>query len=265
MKIGFKRHTTGNLVYYTIPSFDNTGVVKHCFTTRLGGVSTGETSSLNLGFNKNDMHENVLENYSIIGGALGIDPQKLVFSNQVHKDVVRIITSADCGKGITRQNDIVGVDALVCGESGVPFITFYADCVPLFFLDPEKKVTALTHSGWRSTVKNIAANTVAEMSNEFGCKPSDLLVGIGPSIGSCHFEVDAEVAVVFSDAYKRKVGDKYHIDLWSMILKQLTNAGVKDGNITLAGVCTYCNSGEFFSHRADNGKTGSLAALMEIR
>lgn len=264
MQKGFTRHTKDGLTYYTIPSFDATGLVRHCFTTRYGGVSKGETSSMNLGFNTNDTRENVLQNYDIIGSEIGIDAQRLVFSDQTHHDKVRIITSADCGKGISCESDIVSTDAFVCAEPNVPFITFYADCVPLYFLDPIKKVAALAHSGWRGTVKQIGSKTIDVMKNEFGCDPQDILVGIGPSIGQCHFEVDCEVAKLVDQEFVIKKDDKYYIDLWGVIMKQLALSGIKDENITLANICTYCNNDEFFSHRITGDKRGKLGAIMQL-
>jgi len=264
MQTGFTRHTKDDIAYYTIPAFDHAGIVKHCFTTRLGGVSTGDVSGMNLGFKCGDVRESVMENYNIIGDMLGIDVQRFVLSDQVHEDTVRIITSADCGKGISRESDIIGVDALVCAEPNIPFITFYADCVPLFFLDPVKRVAAMAHSGWRSTVKQIGIKTLEAMANAFGCAPKDILAGIGPSIGHCHFEVGSEVAEHFEDEFAKSRGGKYDIDLWGVIAEQLKSAGVQDEHITLAGLCTACHTDEFYSYRAEHGKVGRLAAIMQI-
>lgn len=263
MQYGFERNEAGRLVYYTIPAFERTGLVRHCFTTRLGGVSEGEAASLNLGFQRRDKRENVLENYRIVADAIGVEAGKLVASNQVHGDTVRIVTAADCGKGIVRESDIVGVDALVCSEADVPMVTYYADCVPVFFLDPHARVAALAHSGWRSTVRRISVKVIEAM-RQLGCVPGDILVGIGPSIGQCHFEVDADVAEQFEAQFVLARGEKYYVDLWGVIAGQLRSAGVRDENITLASLCTFCHHDEFYSHRADHGKTGSLAAIMQL-
>lgn len=272
MDIAFEHHQVGTLEYLTIPSFDKTGLVKHCFTTRLGGVSTGECHSLNLGFNRNDTWENVTENYKIITRQLGIDYKKLVFSNQVHEDKIAVVTAQDRGKGIIIESDLLGVDGLVTNERQVPIITFYADCVPLFFLDPVKKVIALTHSGWRGTVKQIGMKTIHTMKNKYSCKVGNILAAVGPSIGICHFEVDWPVAEEFYRVYQdeaerfieKKSNGKYHIDLWKANILQLKRAGIKDENITLAKECTYCNKHKYFSHRGDQGRTGSLAAIMML-
>lgn len=265
MATGFSRHKNGSLVYYTVDSFDKTGLVRHGFSTRLGGVSSGETATLNLGFNKRDTRENVLKNYDIICSSIGIDSKKLVLSNQIHENNVKIITSDDCGKGIVRNSDITGIDAFVCAQPGVPFVIFCADCVPVFFLDTKKAVAALAHSGWRSTTKNISANVLSVMKKSFGCKAEDIICAIGPSIGKCCFEVDSDVADMFLPEFKEKRGEKYHIDLWSVIKNQLLTEGIYEENITISGMCTCCMSDEFFSNRAHKGKIGLMGAFMELK
>ncbi|NLY43622.1 MAG: peptidoglycan editing factor PgeF [Clostridiaceae bacterium] len=272
MNIGFRHNTIGGVEYLTIPSFEETGLVTHGFSTRLGGVSTGEYRTLNLGLNKKDKRENVLYNFKILTEKLKIDYHDLVFSNQVHEDRIIEVSQKDKGKGIFVESDIIGVDGLITSERGVPLVTFYADCVPLFFLDPVKKVIALTHSGWRGTVKKIGYKTVRKMEKAYSCKPKDILVGIGPSIGKCHFEVDKPVAEEFYNAFgenareliEPKPGNKYNIDLWRANELQLEQAGIRNENITVAYECTVCKKDIYFSHRGDKGKTGSMAAIMQL-
>ncbi|MCX7711070.1 MAG: peptidoglycan editing factor PgeF [Clostridia bacterium] len=247
-------------------------LVTHCFTTRKGGVSTGECSTLNMGFNRKDQRENVEANYKRISEALGIDYKNMAFSNQVHDSKVRIVTENDRGKGILRESDIIGYDGLITNCKEVVLVTFYADCVPLFFLDPVKEVIALSHSGWRSSVKGIGRETIEKMHENFGCSPVDIVVGIGPSISQCCFEVGEEVYEEFAatypwcTAYIRKTdADKWHIHLQEIIKKTLVDAGVSNENISISGICTKCNKDVFFSHRGDQGKTGSLAAIMQLR
>ena len=142
MQTGFERHTEGKLVYYTIPAFTKTGIVRHGFSTRLGGVSTGETAELNLGFYRKDTRENVYENFGILCNALGIERDRLVLSKQEHHDGIRVLTEADCGKGIVRESDITDTDAFICNTPGVPAVVFCADCVPVFLLDTKRRVLA---------------------------------------------------------------------------------------------------------------------------
>ncbi len=265
MQKGFERHTKGDLVYYTVPAFTDTGLVNHGFSTRLGGVSTGETAMLNLGFYRKDTRENVYANYGIFCDAVGIERDKLVLSKQEHHDGIRLLTAADCGKGIVRESDITDTDAFICNTPGVPAVIFCADCVPVFLLDTKLKAFGLIHSGWRSTVLGISKKTVQKMQEAFGTDPADILAAIGPSIGQCHFEVDGDVAARFDAKYSRRVGEKFHIDLWGVIEEQLLSAGVRAEAITKANLCTYCHCDEFFSNRAHHGKIGLMGAMMELK
>lgn len=261
----FELQKHGDLEYYTIDNFLKD--TKHCFTTRCGGVSKGEFSSMNLRFNCSDSRENVLKNFEIICSEIGIDFKRLVLSHQVHEDKVIRVTSADCGNGIIYPNKFESADALICAERNVPIATFFADCVPIFFLDPQNKVIALAHSGWKGTVKNIAAKTVHAFEKFYNSNPKDILTAIGPSIGVCCFEVGDEVSDVFFDNFGDRVlekyGDKWHVNLQKTIELELTEAGIR--HIDVAGICTSCNSELLFSHRKTNGHRGNLAAIAELR
>lgn len=243
----------------------------HCFTTRRGGVSEGEYESLNMAFNKKDKRENVEENYRRIAKALGIDTENMVLSNQVHDNKIRIVSEIDRGKGIYRESDIIGIDGLITNNAEVALVTFYADCVPVFLFDPVKRVIALAHSGWRSTLKNISREAVIKMKNEFGCQPSDIEAAIGPSIGQCCFEVGEEVYEEFINTFPwcktfcKKIKEKWFIDLQSIIKTSLKSEGLEENKILIAGICTKCNNDVFFSHRGDNGKTGTLTAIMQLK
>ncbi|MDY3927907.1 MAG: peptidoglycan editing factor PgeF [Clostridia bacterium] len=263
----FRLVNKNNLSYYVIDSFEETGLVKHCFTTREGGVSRDEFSSLNLRFNCDDKRENVLKNYKIICDAIGVDYKNLVISKQVHEDNICRVTSADCGNGITKENRFTSADGLICSEPGVPIATLYADCVPLYFLDVKNRIIAESHSGWKGTVKNISSKTVEKMVNDYNSKPENILAAIGPSIGECHFEVGDEVAEEFLRlpyGSVKKYGEKYHVNLQETIEKQLLSAGISKKNLTVAGICTYCSSDLLFSHRKTKGKRGNMAAIMEL-
>lgn len=267
----FKENNVNGLVYYTIPSFEDTGLVRHGFSSRLGGVSTGECASLNLGFKRKDSPENVRENFRLFCEALGVDPSQMVFTDQVHKDKIEYITEAHAGMGFMRASKITETDGFITDKPGIALVTFYADCVPLFFLDSVHKAIGLSHSGWRGTVAKIGAKTFMAMQERFGTKPEDCLVGIGPSIGKCCFEVDQPVADEFSKAFPghdEKLIEprdiKYHIDLWEANRIQLAESGIPDANITVSSLCTCCNKDIFFSHRGDKGRTGSLAAILML-
>lgn len=262
----------GGLAYLRIPAFEDSGMVKHCFTTRIGGVSQGIYNSLNTSDDKEDPVENVHRNLELVCGAIGVDYRNLVFAVQTHEDNIRIVKKVDLGKGISVLNDINNTDGLMTNIPGIPLITFYADCVPLFFLDRKNKAIAVVHSGWKGTVLKIGAKTIRQMTETYGTKPEDCLVGIGPSIGPECFEVGSEVAQEFKDSFDnwnefiKPFGiDKFKIDLWKANKLMLMDMGVPENNITISGFCTKCNEDLFFSYRRDKGRTGSMSAIMEVR
>lgn len=262
----FRLNTHGNLMYYTIDEFESAGMVKHCFTTKRGGVSKGEFESLNLRMNCNDSRENILMNYKIICDEICVNFEDLVFSKQVHDDKIEIADREDCGNGIIKTQKFESADALITAECGVPIAVFSADCVPVFFLDTENRVIALAHSGWRGTVSRIAEKTVLKMEKEFASKPENIIAAIGPSIQVCHFEVGDEVAERFNNEFGGDVlekHEKYHVNMQKAIKKQLAECGT--GKIIDSGICTYCNHDLLFSHRYTNGRRGVMAAIMELK
>lgn len=262
----FTLKTHGDLKYFTIDEFEETGLLKHCFTTRCGGVSENEFKSMNLRMHCEDKKENILRNYEIICDEIGVNFENLVFSNQVHCDTILSVCKEDMGNGITKPQKWDGVDGLITNEPGVPIIIFAADCVPVFFFDKVKKVIALVHSGWKGTVLKISAKCIKKMVEEYSCNPKDIMVAIGPSIGVCHFEVGDDVADIFRDAFGDTVlekQEKWHVNMQKAIEIQLRKQGVE--NIVKADICTYCQSDLLFSHRQTGGKRGVMAGIMELK
>ena len=259
--------------FLQFPSLSALGFVNHAFSTRLGGVSEGEFKSMNLNYKRGDDPEKVTKNYQIFCKAAGFDFNSLVSSSQDHNTFVRNVTKADCGIGITREHDIKSVDALITNEPGVTLVTHYADCTPLLFADPEKKVIALAHAGWRGTIGKIGEATVEQMQNDYGCDPADIIAVVGPAIGACCYEVDSPVFEEFASLtelkpayFTKSLGHgKYLIDLKETNRRMLMEAGLLSINITISDVCTKCNSGLLYSHRASGGKRGGLIAMMSIR
>ena len=260
------------LVYITFPKLTASGAVRHIFSTRLGGVSTGNCFSMNLSFNKDTCRENVIENYRILCSAVGIDTSHLVLSHQTHTNNVLCVTKEDCGTGITKPS-FSDIDGLITNQSGVALVTQYADCTPLLFCDPVKKVIATSHAGWKGTVKLIGKVTVNKMVSEFGCRPEDIIAGIGPCIGKCCYEVDEPV---YSEIVKipflgldkvifPKADGKYMLDLVETNRQILIHSGIKAENIDISDICTCCNSDKLHSHRATKGKRGNLAAIIELK
>ena len=259
--------------FLTFPSFDALPFLNHAFSTRLGGVSTGEFSSMNLGFGRGDPEENVQENYRRFCGATGFSYESLVASAQDHHTIVRRVGEEERGIGIYRPRDRESVDGLVTDCPGIALVTYYADCVPLFFADPVKKAVGLAHAGWRGTVDRIGEVMVRTMAEEFGSDPAGLFAAVGPSIGPCCYEVDAPVADRFlalddlrpEEFVEKRENGKYLLNLWETNRRVLLKAGLPPEHIEVAGLCTRCNSELLFSHRATGGKRGSLAAMISVR
>ena len=259
--------------YLTFPFLERFPFAAHAFSTRIGGVSRDEFSSMNLSFGRGDPDENVRENYRRFCAAAGFDASSLVLSAQDHHTFVRRVGKRDRGLGIWRPRDRDSVDGLVTDEPGVTLVTGYADCVPLYFLDAKKRACGLSHAGWRGTAAGMGAATLGAMEREFGSRPEDVAVLIGPSIGPCCFEVDAPVRDAFatlkvpdpSSLFTDDGNGKYHVDLWEANRRILTAAGVPEENIRVSGLCTKCNADLLFSHRATGGRRGGLAAFLALR
>lgn len=262
----FKLNRKGSFEYYTVSSFEETGMVRHGFTTRRGGVSKGCYESMNLRFNCDDKRENVQKNFKAAADGLGMDYERLILSKQVHEDVIHTVNESDIGNGITRENKFTSVDALLTDKKNFPIVTLFADCVPLFFLDKKQGVIALAHSGWKGTVKRIGQKTIQKMKRDYGSRSEDIITAIGPSIQVDHFEVGDEVAEIFINEFGKetavKYGDKYHVNMQRAICMQLEEEGIT--NIDDCGICTYCNSELLFSHRKTNGRRGNLGAFLEL-
>ena len=256
--------------FLTFPSFDDLPFVRHAFSTRLGGVSEGVFSSMNLGFRRGDREENVWENYRRICAAAGFDPQKLTASSQDHHTVIRRVTMEQAGIGFTRPRDLESVDGLCTDTPGLTLVTYYADCVPLFFADKRTHAVGAAHSGWRGTVARIGAEMVRRMGKEFSSDPADLIVGIGPSIGPECYEVDQPVADQFlamqdldPERFVRPIGEgKYLLDLWECNRRVLASAGIPEENISCAQLCTKCHPDLLYSHRVMGAQRGNLAAMI---
>ncbi|HEX3039120.1 MAG TPA: peptidoglycan editing factor PgeF [Caproiciproducens sp.] len=265
-------HINSEVAYLTFPSLEGFSFIRHAFSTRIGGVSKNEYASMNLNFGRGDSDENVTENLRRFCGAAGFYYHTLVASSQDHHTFIRRVGSENYGNGIWKPKDMQSVDGLITNEPNVTLVTYYADCVPLFFIDPENRAIGLVHAGWRGTVAQIGRETITAMQREFGSSPHSLFAAVGPSIGPCCFEVDAPVYEEFrrlTELNPREFitddgNGKYHIDLWEANRRILMNAGIPQNQISVAGLCTQCNSDWLFSHRASGGKRGGLAAMMCI-
>ncbi|BBB92995.1 MAG TPA: peptidoglycan editing factor PgeF [Methylomusa anaerophila] len=246
------------------------GVV-HGISTRLGGVSQLPYASLNLGLHTGDCREDVWTNRSLFCKSLGLNASDAVTAEQTHGDQVWVVNNEDKGKGARNYSDSIrGTDALITNVSHLPLMLFYADCVPVIIYDPVKKAIGVSHAGWKGSVAKIAQKTILAMANNYDSKPSDCLVGIGPSIGPCCYEVDQIVVEKlrsnFSDwnDFVTAHNDRWKLNLWAVNQRQLEQIGVKSENIVVSGICTSCNTAVYFSHRAELGTTGRLAAVVSL-
>ncbi|RGZ01510.1 peptidoglycan editing factor PgeF [Clostridium sp. AM58-1XD] len=263
------------VVYLTFPPLEETGLVTHAFSTRLGGVSEGAWSTMNFSFTRGDNPDHVQENYSRMAKVLGGKKENMVLTYQTHTTNVRLVTGDDAGKGVVRDRDYRDVDGLITDIPGLILVTFFADCVPLYFLDPVHKAIGLSHSGWRGTVNRMGGVTLRRMGEAFGSRPEDMIVCVGPSICKDCFEVGEEVVEEFRESFDQKYEKelfsegrkpgKYQLDLWKANEIIFREAGVKDENIHVTNICTYCNPELLFSHRRTGEQRGNLCAFLGLK
>lgn len=259
--------------YIQFKNLSATGIVKHGFSTRKGGVSTGIFSSMNLNFKRGDDPDAVMENYRRMAAALNMRVEDMVLSDQTHTTNVRVITEEDRGKGILRPQDYSDVDGMITNVPGIVLVTSYADCVPLYFVDPVRKAIGLSHSGWKGTVGYIGQKTVEKMHEVYGSEPKDIVAAIGPSICQSCYEVSDDVAEAFranftadeaADILLDKGNGKYQLDLWKANWYVLTDAGILPEHLSVTDLCTACHPDLLWSHRKTNGQRGGLSAFLSL-
>ena len=265
--------------YLTYSRLENIPFIKHAFSTKEGGVSEGIFSTMNLSFTRGDDIDKVKENYRRFFDAVGFALNNMVMSDQIHEtDIMKIDEKKineinEESKGI-EDRVCKNIDGLITNLPNVPLVTFYADCVPLYFVDTVNKAIGLSHSGWRGTVKGMGIKTVEAMVREYGSNPENIVAVVGPSICQECYEVSKDVVDEFhkeyydkfdvSSIYYEKENGKMQLNLWEANRQILLLAGLKSENIVISNVCTSCHSDLLFSHRKTNGKRGNLIAVMEI-
>lgn len=259
------------LLHY--PLLDETGIIEHCFTTRMGGVSEDIFSTLNFSFTRGDKPESVMENYRRVGQVFGKTESSFICTDQTHTTNVLRAGKAEAGYGVTREKPYTDVDGLITNEPGVILSTFYADCVPLYFVDPVHKAIGLSHSGWRGTVGRMGQKTLEAMKEAFGTNPADVYAAIGPSICQDCYEISEDVAEHFYQEFEGhgeeilidKGNGKYQLDLWKTNEIVMLEAGILPEHLAVTNICTCCNPKVLFSHRASHGKRGNLAAFLMLK
>ena len=256
----------------TFAAWEDLPGIRHCFTTRAGGVSEGYLSSLNFRRGLYDPDENINENFRRTARFFDVAPDRIVCAQQTHTANVRIVTEADAGKGVTRDRDYTDVDGLITDVPGLVLYTSHADCVPIYFYDPERRVIALAHSGWKGTVARIGQVTIRKMTDIYGCRPEDIYAAIGPSICADCYEVSEDVADAIRTCFNSHTiprilargqrPGKYQLDLWRACERILLESGIRQDHLTVTNLCTCENSESLFSHRATNGKRGNQGAFL---
>lgn len=265
--------STGILPMVESPLFQRETGLQHGFSTRKGGVSKEHLASLNLSFSVEDAKENVLENFRRIGERFGKTPEDFVLSKQSHETKVLKVGTKDRGKGITKDRDYEGIDALITDEEGIILSCFSADCVPILFYDPIHKAVGACHSGWRGTKGKILQNVVEEMRKHFSSNPAEILIAIGPSICKEQYVVSEDLALSFLEDYpdlgedtaspiQRISKDKFQLDLWDLNRRIALDCGIKEEHISISGYCTMENPELFFSHRYSQGRRGLQGAFI---
>ena len=274
VRMRMKQNRNGEVEFLTFPLLEQTGIVRHLFSTRIGGVSKDIWTSMNLSYTRGDEKEAVDENFKRIAGVLHCEVSDIVCSDQTHTTNVRVVGNEDAGKGILYPKDYTDVDGLITDVPGLVLATFYADCVPLFFVDTKHKAIGLAHSGWRGTVNRMGKHTLKAMQDAYGTKPEDVTAAIGPSICKSCYEVSEDVASAFRDVFTEpgqseelmtcKGEGKYLLDLWRANQIILEEAGISPDQIQVTDLCTCCNPDYLFSHRASHGRRGNLGAFLGL-
>lgn len=239
------------------------------FSGRNGGVGQGAFRSLNCGLHVDDDPTAVVENRRRLAGAVGVPLEAWTYGEQVHGCEVQTVERAHAGQGtLSREDAFPSKDAFVTDAQGLVLAGLFADCVPLFFADPSRRAVGLAHAGWKGTVLRVAAAAVQAMAEQFGSKPEHIRAAIGPSIGACCYEVDDQVihrvrheAGLDGEPYFRPAAEgKYKLNLQEVNRQIMIEAGILPHHIEITKLCTSCRKDLFFSHRAESGRTGRMAA-----
>ena len=242
---------------------------RHAFSTRFGGVSRGDFSSLNLGSNRGDDPEAVRENYRRLCALMGAGIDDCAVTKQVHGSAVRTVTMADrhlCMSAVPYE-----ADGLVTGERGLPIMCFTADCVPALLWDEKGRAAGAVHCGWRSSVADILKNAVERME-ELGAERGDIRAALGPAIGRCCFETDGDVPEAIrrylsgdtAGLFEPGPGGKTLVDLRAANARRLMQLGLRSENIDISPECTVCSHEKYWSHRYTKGRRGSQAAVVVL-
>ena len=265
---GFKMNEKNGVRFLTVPSFEEAGGVVCAFSTRTGGVSPKPFDTLNFSLKREGNIDNFFENLTRFAAAAGFRADRAVAINYAHSARLHRAAASDAGRGITREK-LAGIcDGLYTDEEGLALVSFHADCVPLFFFDKKRRAAAVCHAGWRGIAAHITRNAVDSLVS-LGSNAADILAAVGPCISAQNYEVGPEVSNVFISEFGAETvietNESARVDLSAACVVDMLKCGIPARNITVAGLCTYEKSALFFSHRRDDGKTGAMAAVIELK
>ena len=264
----FEEKVVNGVPFLSYPLLENTGIVNHGFSTRLGGVSTGHCATMNISTTRGDDPEAIIENKKRIAAAIGVEADSMTFTHQTHTTNVAVVKEEDKG------GRFMETDGMITNVPGLCLVTFYADCVPLYFVDPVKKAIGMSHSGWRGTVGKMGKVTVEKMVETYGSNPVDIVAAIGPSICQDCYEVSEDVIEEFrknfdeklwDDIFYQKENGKYQLNLWRANEEVFLEAGIKKEHIAVTNICTHCNPDILFSHRTSGFNRGNLSAFLALK
>lgn len=268
----FKWNRYGELSYLSLPEWEQRAGVLAAFSTRHGGLSQGALAGLNLGPGSGDEGWRVQVNRRRFTEALGISGYPILYGRQMHGTEITYVSREDARALGPGFNEVARCDGLITAEPGLGLAAFFADCVPLFFADPRGRAIGLVHAGWRGSIAGIGPKMVRSLASSCDSRPEALLVAMGPSIGPCCYQVGPEVAKgvqALGDwtglTLRRQTENRWFLDLWALNRGLLERSGVLPRHILEPGLCTRCRNNEFFSYRAQGGRTGSLAAVMMLK
>ena len=247
--------------FFTFSAFSVFEDIRHAIFTRNNGISSGDYNSLNAGLSVGDKKESVVINRKAIARCM--DTQKLVFANQIHETGILVFKKNDTKPSSTPGEHFLSGDAMITDVPGKFLAIQLADCQGILLVDPQNKVIANVHSGWRGSIKNILGTCVKSMKIEFGCRPENIYAGISPSLGPCCSEFIHYQPEIPEEYWRYKNASDY-FDFWKISFHQLLNAGLSLQNIEISNICTKCNSHLFFSFRKKN-QTGRFVSVIGLK
>jgi len=264
------RRQDDGLPYYQFEDLLGFPEVVHGVFTRVGGVSPAPFATLNASLSVGDERAHVVTNRARICYALGLDPRAAVMGQLVHGTRVTVVKEQHRGRGAVDLDGLPATDALITNCPGIPLLMTFADCVPILLYDPAHRVVGLAHGGWKGTLLGVAQSVVRAMQEAYGCRPADVIAAVGPAVGPCCYQVGDDVLLLARDVFPNgrdtfipQADGTWHLDLWETTRRWLAMAGV--GRVVAADWCTACHTGEFFSHRGEQGKTGRFGVVVALR